>query len=330
MTLSYVQRTNDTSLITNYVSTFVRALGPIRLHICNQYNLLDQWAQYLVENSLTPALQFSSDAHAGELANQTNLAIKGIIGIKAMSEIAVIAGDTQRSANYSTIASEYVQNWEKLAVSSDGTHVTLAYGNDSSWGIAYNLYADKLLGTDLFPGSIYDLQTKWYSSHATLTTRNLVNSKLPLTLNDSKETPAMADWQMFTAATVTDASVRDTFISYVFKYAADGKNAKPFSDRYSSLDGTAQDPEARPVVGGHLALLALQSNASIFPSSSSNSTGISGADSGSTMSPSEGSGQPIVTVTSIASTPSTTGATNAALAGWKHTFGFDVVLGLFV
>ena len=30
------------------------------------------------------------------------------------------------------------------------------YGNDSSWGLTYNLYADKLLGLNLFPSSIYD------------------------------------------------------------------------------------------------------------------------------------------------------------------------------
>ena len=28
-----------------------------------------------------------------------------------------------------------------------------------SWGIAYNLYADKLLGTNIFPSSVYDMRT---------------------------------------------------------------------------------------------------------------------------------------------------------------------------
>ena len=28
-----------------------------------------------------------------------------------------------------------------------------------SWGIAYNLYADKLLGTNVFPSSVYDMRT---------------------------------------------------------------------------------------------------------------------------------------------------------------------------
>ena len=63
--------------------------------------MLDQWAQYLVANSLIPANQFSTDDFAGSLANQTNLAIKGIVGIKAMSQMASLVGDSAKSSNYS-------------------------------------------------------------------------------------------------------------------------------------------------------------------------------------------------------------------------------------
>ena len=55
----------------------------------------------MIEDSLIPAEQLSTDDFAGTLANQTNLAIKGIVGIKAMSEIAALVGDTTRANNYS-------------------------------------------------------------------------------------------------------------------------------------------------------------------------------------------------------------------------------------
>ena len=112
----------------------------------------------MIEDSLIPALQLSTDDFAGRLANQTNLAIKGIVGIKAMSKIADIVGDHAKAKNYSDIATSYVQQWQNLALSSDKTHLTLAYGNDSSWGLAYNLYADRLLNTSVFPQSIFDLR----------------------------------------------------------------------------------------------------------------------------------------------------------------------------
>ena len=67
---------------------------------CAQYNLLDQWAQYLVSNTLEPANQLASDAFAGSLANQTNLALKGIIGIKAMAEIAKLVGNSSAGSTY--------------------------------------------------------------------------------------------------------------------------------------------------------------------------------------------------------------------------------------
>lgn len=66
-----------------------------------QTALLDQWTQFLITDSLIPENQISTDDFAGALANQTNLAIKGIVGIGAMAEIASLLGDTATSANYS-------------------------------------------------------------------------------------------------------------------------------------------------------------------------------------------------------------------------------------
>ena len=63
------------------------------------YRLWKQWTGYLVEFSLEPHNQLSTDDFAGWLALQTNLALKGIIGIKAMSEMADILGETV-DANY--------------------------------------------------------------------------------------------------------------------------------------------------------------------------------------------------------------------------------------
>ena len=69
-----------------------------------QSDLLDQWTQFLITDSLIPANQLSTDDFAGTLANQTNLAIKGIVGIKAMSVIAGLLGDSAKQANYSVSA----------------------------------------------------------------------------------------------------------------------------------------------------------------------------------------------------------------------------------
>jgi Domain of unknown function (DUF1793)/Domain of unknown function (DUF4965) len=210
-----------------------------------QTGLLDQWTQYLIEDALIPANQISTDDFAGPLPNQTNLAIKGIIGIRAMAEIACILGDQARSSNYSSIAQNYVSRWQTFATSSDGRHLTLSYGNDSSWGLAYNLYADKLLGFNLFPQSVYDMQTSWYQSV-------MQTWGVPL---DTRHTYTKTDWSIWTAAIASSPQLRDQFIGSIYNFASGGKNNMPFSDWYNTLTGISSGFRARPVAGGHLALM---------------------------------------------------------------------------
>ncbi|KAG9017718.1 hypothetical protein FRB95_007102 [Tulasnella sp. JGI-2019a] len=229
MTLSYAQKTGDNSLLTTYSA------------------LLDQWTQFLVAEALIPASQISTDDFAGSLANQTNLAIKGIIGIQAMSNIWTTLGNPTKSANYSSIASSYVTKWQTLATATGGTHLTLAYGNSASWGLSYNLYADKLLKLNLFPASVYTMQTAWYKT---------VEGAYGIPL-DTRHTYTKSDWEIWTSAIVTDTTLRNFLVTSVKNFAADGLNSSPFGDWYETTTGASEGFRARPVVGGHLALLVL-------------------------------------------------------------------------
>ncbi|KAH9940434.1 DUF1793-domain-containing protein [Epithele typhae] len=232
MALSHAQTANDQSLLKTY------------------FSLLDQWTQFLITDSLIPADQLSTDDFAGSLANQTNLAIKGIVGIKAMSKIAALTGDNDRATKYSSMADSYVQQWKTLATSADGKHLTLSYGNSDSWGLAYNLYADKLLGTNAFPQDVYDLQTEWYNGQAKPFGVQL----------DTRHTYTKSDWQIWTAGIMSATQVRDMFVSSVLKYAGDGATNQPLPDLYDAINGTEVpgSGHARPVVGGHFALVRTQ------------------------------------------------------------------------
>lgn len=146
MTLSYAQRANDTAYLSQH------------------YAILDEWTQYLIQNALIPGNQISTDDFAGALANQTNLALKGIIGIEAMAVIANLTGNVTTGANYSTIAHEYITQWQTLGIAMDASppHTTLAYGQNDTHGLLYNLYGDRLLNLDLVPQSVYDMQSTFY------------------------------------------------------------------------------------------------------------------------------------------------------------------------
>lgn len=96
--------------------------------------------------------------------NQTNLAVKGMIGIKAMSVIASATGNSSSASNYSSIASDYITQWQTLGINSaaDPPHATLSYGSNDTWGLLYNLYGDKELGLDLVPEWVYEMQSNFY------------------------------------------------------------------------------------------------------------------------------------------------------------------------
>ena len=70
-------------------------------------------------------------------------------------------------------------------------------------------------------------------------------------------TVSATDWSIWTAAISTTTAVRDLFISSVRKYAADGQSSQPLGDWYETTNGAVEGFRARPVVGGHLALVSV-------------------------------------------------------------------------
>jgi hypothetical protein len=148
MTLAYAQRANDNAYLTEH------------------YQILKQWTGYLIDEALIPADQISTDDFAGSAVNQTNLAIKGIIVIEAMAQIANRTGNAADGANYTAIAHDYITQWQTLAINYDDNppHTTFQYGNNESYSLLYNLFGDKELGLELVPQSVYDMQSAFYAT----------------------------------------------------------------------------------------------------------------------------------------------------------------------
>jgi len=231
--------------------------------------LYDQFATYLTQNGLYMPSQYSSDSFAGQLANQTNLAVKSIIALRAASEIFQILGNNDKSQQYGSVATSFLQQWQSVALSQDKSHYTLSYRNDQSWTLLYNLYPDRLLGFNMFPTSVYQTQTKWYATQL---------DQYGIRL-DSRSTDAKTDWQLWTAATVTDLALRTKMIGLIKTYVSSRINSRPLPDRYSSVNGQMGTFADRTVVGGHFALLLVPT---IQPGGSNNSDGSSGKNSGAT------------------------------------------------
>ena len=230
MTLGYAQRTGDDAYISKH------------------WPLIDQWASYLVNDSLIPSNQLSTDDFAGRLANQTNLALKGIIGLKAISEMARRAGIDDK---YGATADSYLHQWMRLGTNAGANppHTTLAYGQDDTHGLLYNLYADRLLGFDFVDRSVYDMQSAFYPTVAR-------EFGVPL---DTRHNWTKTDWEMWVAAIASD-DTRKLIHGLVVKFLAGTPTHRPWTDLYDATDasyGDAPQFVARPVMGGVIALLAL-------------------------------------------------------------------------
>ncbi|KAI0793185.1 hypothetical protein C8Q75DRAFT_548169 [Abortiporus biennis] len=247
--------------------------------INRHYNMLKGWADYLVDNSLTPTNQLNADSE--RQANLTNLAIKGIVGIKAMSEISQALNMVNDSAHYDSIATSYANQWQILALSSDLSHIVADYGDDGSWTLAYNLFADRLLQTKLVSDNIYQVVTQYYKSLATSSFATPFGLPIDSTITTNLANSA---WTMFTAAVTTDTVVRDSLINPIWAHASTNNNSTPFPLQYR-LDNGVVTGQSSPAQGSMLAPLALTlPNTTITvppPSSASAGNSNSGAASGS-------------------------------------------------
>lgn len=167
-----------------------------------------------------------------------------------MARISYIVNETALANKWAYTARTYYQKWETLAIDPSRQHTMLSYQHRSSWGTLYNIYPDKLLGLDIVPPKIYDMQSDWYPRVSQL-------FGVPL---DSRHPRTKSDWEMWTAATC-QPDTRRLFVNSLAYYLNHTEIDTPFGDLFLTI-GSAGKPEesnfiARPVVGGHFSFLAL-------------------------------------------------------------------------
>jgi hypothetical protein len=240
------------------------------------YTIATQWAGYLEANALDPVNQNQTDDFTGFIDHSVNLALKGILGIGAMSLLAEYAGNTTDQQTYASTAKSYIATWATKAQDTAGDHLMLTYDEDggaalsipvqSSWSLKYNALFDKILGLDLIPSSVLAEEAKWYASQ--MQTYGV--------LLDPRNSWNKTDWALWTAGAIDDQGVRQELIDTVYLYATTATARVPFGDLYCVQTGTNTADnssctagqwhgfQARPVQGGIFSLLAT-SGTSIFP-----------------------------------------------------------------
>jgi hypothetical protein len=233
------------------------------------YAIYKQWADYLLTvpagltycNALDPQFQNQTDDFTGPIAHSSNLALKAILAVGAMGQIAKQAGNSADADTYSKQAKTLIKQWVALSQNSKATHLLLQYQeaknsaspdttneSDDAWSLKYNAYPDKLLGLKLIPGNVLSEEANFYMS-----------KKLPYGIQlDYRNNYTKIDWELFTAASTNSQALYQEIIDGVYNYVNTTPSAVPLSDWYKPQDGTANGFQARPVVGGLLAPLIVR------------------------------------------------------------------------
>ncbi|KAL4786803.1 hypothetical protein BJX76DRAFT_346006 [Aspergillus varians] len=233
LALAYVTATGDTAWSDQYI------------------HLFRKYADYLVQNSINIEMQLSSNDAAGPLANETNLAIKAAVGLKAFGELSGLS-------EYSRIGEERANLFFTQGLGTDEakSHFVLQYPDKpTSWKTPYNLYPDELLNLKTFPKDAHQMGTTFFKG---------VRGEYGVPLDDRQDW-AKSDWNMWLAGTFdNNTTTRREFVDDLWAFMSNGKHNWPFSDRYVATSARGNEPgrpilcRARPTVGGHFALMALQ------------------------------------------------------------------------
>ncbi|KAJ7333362.1 hypothetical protein DFH08DRAFT_1083785 [Mycena albidolilacea] len=210
LVLAHARSTGDGSLIVKY------------------YNLLKRWADYLTSNVLDPEQQTTADdtGLTQTHGNVTNLALKGIIAIQAMAGISQIMGQTPDVQKYERFAKSLMQTWVNLTATSGQLRWT--YG-DSTFGLMYNLLADKLLKLNVVPTSIYTAESTTLSNNPA--------QAFGFALSSDSNSNTRSDWTLFSAAAAPDIETRNLLISGVHKHASSNLTNGTFPTLYNVLTG---------------------------------------------------------------------------------------------
>jgi hypothetical protein len=199
---------------------------------------LAQWAHYLERYGLDPEDQLCTDDFMGHLAHNANLSFKAIVALAAYADLCRMRGDMSDAVMFDREAHVDANHWMAACDTSD--HSLLAFDKPGTWSQKYNLVWDKILGTNLFPRSVYDKETAYYKTV-------MQQYGLPL---DSRTHLTKTDWSIWTATLASNRSDFENIVSPIYDYLNETTARDPVADSYMTDDAHSGGMHARPVIGG--------------------------------------------------------------------------------
>lgn len=206
------------------------------------FGLLEKWVGYLEQYGLDPENQLCTDDFAGHLAGNVNLTVKALVGIESFSVVCRALGKTAAAAEYEAKAKAFAAAFQKKI--GEGI-MPLAYGQEGTYSLKYNLLFDKLFGFDLIGQDVREREVAYY-----LTKSNRYG--VPL---DTRESYTKSDWILWCAALTDDKAKAEGLYAPVLRYLEEGPVRLPFGDWYRTENGEIVHFINRTVQGGIFAPL---------------------------------------------------------------------------
>jgi len=223
--------------------------GDTSFYYPRYFPLLKSWADTLLSRLPFIQNELCTDDFLGPIANNTNVAAKGIIALSAFSDLCKAATKDPSCDRYEQEAERLAKMWIKYGYVSDGVpHIALCFHNKDTWSTKYNLLWQKILNfTDRpFPNfrDLVDMEEKYYLS--------VVSNKYGFPV-DSRTTAAKLDWISWAAALAYDDDTYNTIVDMFYNAMNDMETRCPMTDLYytdSSSAAWTGSFVSRPVVGG--------------------------------------------------------------------------------
>ncbi|MBR2019675.1 MAG: DUF4965 domain-containing protein [Clostridia bacterium] len=221
------------------VAACVRADGDRSIAEENK-DLLEKWADYLVEYGYNPENQLCTDDFAGHLAHNCNLSLKAIVALGAYAQLF-------DAPKYAEAAKDMASRWVKDAKKQNGKGYRLTFDRDDTWSMKYNIIWDRLLGLGLFDESVsreeiarYKMQMNRYG--------------VPL---DSRSDYTKLDWMAWTTVMADDPAYTKKVYASIARMICESEDRVPITDWYYTSTAKQAEFQARSVLGGfYINLLA--------------------------------------------------------------------------
>src|SRR5208282_6067360 len=167
---------------------------------------LTRWEAYLEKYGEDPENQLCTDDFMGHLAHNANLSIKAILAIAAYGDLCRMRGDTQTADKLQNMARGFAQHWIEAA--QDGNHFRLAFDKPNTWSQKYNLVWDRILGLNVFPPSVAQMEVAQY-----LKVRQRYGTPL-----DSRTHLTKTDWSFWSASLAGNQADFEAIVSPIYDY----------------------------------------------------------------------------------------------------------------